>query len=266
MERWGEYLLVRPEPQAVWPKALPSEWSKAHMVYHRPEQSKGHWECAHGVPEAFSVRFEGLRFLVKPSGQQMGLFPEQAPNWRWIMDTLSRCASPIRVLNLFGYTGGATLSAAARGASVCHVDASRSAIKWTRQNLELSGLSEAPVRLITDDAVAFLKREIRRHKTYDAVIMDPPSFGRGPRGEVFKLREHLSGLMRLVLDVLSEEPFFVLVTAHTTGLSARVLREALDAIKQKHGGSVDSGELSLQSSGGHTLPCGLMARWQRNRS
>ena len=268
LERWGRYILLRPDPQVIWetPKKDP-RWNKLNAHYHRSRRGGGEWEFF-DLPEQWGIRYGDLRFALKPfSFKHTGLFPEQAVNWDWFSGKIRRRAeqtgkSP-RVLNLFAYTGGATLAAAAAGASVTHVDASKGMVTWAKENAHASGLSEAPVRWLVDDCVKFVEREIRRGNHYDGIIMDPPSYGRGPKGEVWKIEEKIYPLVCLCEKLLSEDPLFFLINSYTTGLQPAVLSYMLhSAIAGVHGGKVEADEVGLPVSvNGLVLPCGASGRW-----
>ncbi len=269
LERWGKYILVRPDPQVIWnTERKDHRWKKPNGHYHRSSNGGGEWEFFK-LPQEWDIRYNDLTFHLKPfSFKHTGLFPEQAVNWDWsasiIKGALAKDPSrEIRVLNLFAYTGGATLSAAAAGAHVTHVDASKGMVGWAKENAASSGLSAAPVRWLVDDCVKFVEREIRRGNTYDAVIMDPPSYGRGPKGEIWKIEDSIYPFIRLTAKVLTKKPLFFLINSYTTGLQPAVLTYMLEtAIVPKHGGSVDASEIGLPvSSNGLVLPCGASGRW-----
>jgi len=265
LERWGKYILVRPDPQAIWhtPKADP-RWKKPHGRYARSSTGGGAWEKKE-VPESWPIRYRNLTFQVKPMNfKHTGLFPEQAANWDFCADLIQAARRPISVLNLFAYTGGATVACAAAGASVCHVDAAKGMVAWAKENARLSGLADAPIRWIVDDCGKFVEREIRRGRRYDAVIMDPPSYGRGPSGEVWKLEDNLWPFVELVAGVLSHRPLFFLINSYTTGLAPSVLSYILETLVGKqYGGHTEAQELGLPAThSGLPLPCGATARWQ----
>ncbi len=269
LERWGKYILVRPDPQVIWnTERKDHRWKKPNGHYHRSSNGGGEWEFFK-LPQEWDIRYNDLTFHLKPfSFKHTGLFPEQAVNWDWsasiIKGALAKDPSrEIRVLNLFAYTGGATLSAAAAGAHVTHVDASKGMVGWAKENAASSGLSAAPVRWLVDDCVKFVEREIRRGNTYDAVIMDPPSYGRGPKGEIWKIEDSIYPFIRLTAKVLTQKPLFFLINSYTTGLQPAVLTYMLEtAIVPEHGGSVDASEIGLPvSSNGLVLPCGASGRW-----
>ncbi len=269
LERWGKYILVRPDPQVIWnTERKDHRWKKPNGHYHRSSNGGGEWEFFK-LPQEWDIRYNDLTFHLKPfSFKHTGLFPEQAVNWDWsasiIKGALAKDPSrEIRVLNLFAYTGGATLSAAAAGAHVTHVDASKGMVGWAKENAASSGLSAAPIRWLVDDCVKFVEREIRRGNTYDAVIMDPPSYGRGPKGEIWKIEDSIYPFIRLTAKVLTKKPLFFLINSYTTGLQPAVLTYMLEtAIVPEHGGSVDASEIGLPvSSNGLVLPCGASGRW-----
>lgn len=265
LERWGKYILLRPDPQVLWntPKNNPA-WKKLNAHYHRSTKGGGNWEFF-DLPEQWSVNYKELTFNLKPfSFKHTGLFPEQAANWDWFSDLIVNAGRPIKVLNLFAYTGGATCAAAKAGASVTHVDASKGMVTWAKENAASSGLSDAPIRWIVDDCVKFVEREIRRGNHYDAIIMDPPSYGRGPKGEIWKIEEKIHPFIALCEQLLSDNPLFFLVNSYTTGLAPAVLTYMISTeIVSKHGGSVESGEVGLPvSTTGLILPCGAAGRWQ----
>ncbi len=269
LERWGSYTLVRPDPQAIW--ATPRKdvrWADSDGQYHRSESGGGSWSKSK-LPEAWQIRYRDLVFNVRPMNfKHTGLFPEQAANWDWASDLIRRSGREISVLNLFGYTGAATVSCAKAGASVCHVDAAKGMVAWGKENAAASGLREAPIRWIVDDCAKFVEREIRRGRRYDAIIMDPPSYGRGPGGEVWKLEQNLWPFVSLCAGVLSEDPLFVLINSYTTGLSPSVLSYITESIfTKKFGGSSEAQELGLPvTASGLFLPCGASCRWKKSRS
>ncbi len=273
LERWGSYLLIRPDPQVIWTgmRRHPA-WKKADGVYRRSGKGGGAWN-ENRLPEEWEIGYTlgevPLRFLIKPMGfKHTGLFPEQAVNWDWMYTLIRSASRPVKVLNLFAYTGGASVACAAAGASVCHVDASKGMVAQARENARRSGLADAPIRYIVDDCRKFVEREIRRGNRYDAIIMDPPSYGRGPGGETWKLEENLCDFLRLTAQVLCENPLFVLVNSYTTGLSASTVKYLLEAQMQPvYGGNVCAEELGLpvtQSKG--FLPCGASARWTHEKT
>ena len=264
LERWGKYVLVRPDPQVIWntPKDDPL-WRKYDARYARSSTGGGKWANLR-LPEHWQVKYRELTFNVKPMNfKHTGVFPEQAANWDFIMETIRGAGRPINALNLFAYTGGATLACAAAGASVCHVDAAKGMVAWAKENAAASGLSDRPVRWIVDDCAKFVEREIRRGRKYDAIIMDPPSYGRGPGGEVWKLETNLWPFVQLVSGVLSDEPLFVIINSYTTGLSPSVLTYISESIFTKRfGGHSEAQELGLPvTDSGLVLPCGATCRW-----
>ncbi|MCI8538234.1 MAG: SAM-dependent methyltransferase [Oscillospiraceae bacterium] len=264
LERWGDKLLVRPDPQAIWntPRRHPG-WKKHDARYARSSTGGGQWE-ANRLPERWTVRYGGLTFNVKPMNfKHTGLFPEQAVNWDFAQQMIQGAGREISVLNLFAYTGGATAACAAAGAKVCHVDAAKGMVSWAKENAKASGLENAPIRWITDDCAKFVEREIRRGRRYDAIIMDPPSYGRGPSGEIWKLEEHLYPFVELAAGVLSEQPLFVIINSYTTGLAPSVLGYILDTlVTPEHGGHTECQELGLPVTvNGLALPCGSTGRW-----
>jgi len=264
LERWDRYLLVRPDPQAIWrTPRTDKRWQRPDARYARSSSGGGAWEFKR-VPQRWTVGYRGLTFNVKPMNfKHTGLFPEQAANWDFCMDAIRRAGRPISVLNLFAYTGAATVACAAAGASVCHVDAAKGMVQWARENAQSSGVADKPIRWIVDDCAKFAQREIRRGHKYDGIIMDPPSYGRGPTGEVWKLEEDLWPFVELVAQLLSDQPLFFLINSYTTGLAPSVLTYILETlVTKKHGGHTESQELGLPVSGsGLCLPCGATGRW-----
>ncbi len=264
LERWGKYLLVRPDPQAIWQtERTDPRWHKPHGRYARSASGGGQW-AKKDVPERWTVGYQELTFNIKPMNfKHTGLFPEQAANWDFCMDAIQRAGRPISVLNLFAYTGAATVACAAAGASVCHVDAARGMVAWAKENAQSSGLGDSPIRYIVDDCAKFAQREIRRGHKYDGIIMDPPSYGRGPSGEIWKLEENLWPFVELVSQLLSDQPLFFLINSYTTGLAPSVLTYILETlITKKHGGHTESQELGLPvTATGLALPCGATGRW-----
>ncbi|MEG1593667.1 MAG: class I SAM-dependent methyltransferase [Oscillibacter sp.] len=264
LERWNKQFLARPDPQAIWDTDHRNPaWRQVNARYFRSQEGGGHWEKK-SLPESWEMQYGELTFQVKPMNfKHTGLFPEQAVNWDFAMDKIRRADRPIRVLNLFGYTGAATVACAKAGASVCHVDAARGMVAWGRDNARLSGLENAPIRWIVDDCAKFVEREIRRGKCYDAIIMDPPSYGRGPSGEIWKLEENLFPFLKLCVGALSEKPLFVIVNSYTTGLAPSVLGYMLHLlIAEKFGGKCTWDELGLPvTETGLALPCGATGRW-----
>jgi len=271
LERWGKVVLRRPDPQAIWPPKLSQdEWDKADAIYQRSQTGGGGWRFEQNIPERWPVFYENkadrLGFYVKMMGfKHTGLFPEQAVNWNYIIEKIKNAKRSISVLNLFAYTGGATIAAAYAGAEVCHVDSSKGMVNWAKENIVLNGLSDRKVRFIVDDVVKFVKREIRRGKRYDCIIMDPPSYGRGPEGEKWEIETELFALVENCCELLSDEPLFFLVNGYTTGLSSTILTNVLKMSSvMKFGGKVTNGEIGLcASSSKLVLPCGTFARWER---
>lgn len=267
LEQWGPYLLSRPEPQAMWAPQSPAAWEAAHAVYHRSHAGGGQWEYKEPLPDQWEITYANkLRFIVRPTGfKHTGLFPEQAVNWDFMGEKIRAAGGRVRVLNLFAYTGGATLACAAAGASVCHVDASKGMVAWARENQQLSGLAEKPIRWIVDDCQKFVEREIRRGSLYDGVIMDPPSYGRGPGGEVWKLEDSVYDLVKLCAGVLTENPLFFAINSYTTGLSPSVMEYILNTTVSRRfagKGTTFSSEIGLPvTATGCPLPCGSTAVW-----
>ncbi len=264
VERWGKQILVRPDPQAIWPKIeTESAWKRANAVYHRSKSGGGQWEIRK-LPAQWTISYKELTFNLKPmSFKHTGLFPEQAANWDFIMEKVRGAGRPVSVLNLFAYTGGATLAAAAAGANVCHVDASKGMTQWARENAASSGLADKPIRWIVDDCKKFVQREIRRGHKYDAIIMDPPSYGRGPSGETWKIEEDVADFVKLTMELLSDHPLFVLISSYSTGLAPSVMAYLLGITAQaQHDGYIEAQELGLPvQSTGLVLPCGSSARF-----
>ena len=264
VEKWGPHILVRPDPQAIWPQTDPAgPWQRANAVYHRSKSGGGQWEIRK-LPAQWTISYQSLRFNLKPmSFKHTGLFPEQAVNWDFIMDQIRAAGRPVQVLNLFAYTGGATLAAAAAGASVCHVDASKGMTQWARENAATSGLADRPIRWIVDDCKKFVQREIRRGRKYDAIIMDPPSYGRGPSGETWKIEEDVADFVALTMQLLSDRPLFVLISSYSAGLAPSVMAYLLGITAgAQHKGEIEAQELGLPvCSTGLTLPCGSSARF-----
>ena len=263
LERWGQYTLIRPDPQVIWnsEKTHPM-WRAADAAYHRSRAGGGAWGENH-LPESWVIRYGDLQFRVRPMGfKHTGLFPEQAANWDWFSDLIRRAGRPIKVLNLFAYTGGATVAAAKAGASVCHVDAAKGMVAAAKENAALSGLSEAPIRYIVDDCRKFVERELRRGNRYEGIIMDPPSYGRGPTGEVWKIEENIDALVDLVSGVFSDKPLFFLLNSYTTGLSASAMKYITQLrIGKRLGGVTEADELGLPvGHDGFALPCGSSVR------
>ena len=268
LERWGRFVLRRPDPQIIWKNSASHKlWKRADAVYTRSAKGGGEW-TKNNLPEQWNIKYGNLTFVLKPMGfKHTGLFPEQAANWDWFSDLIKRAGRPIKVLNLFAYTGGATLAAAAAGASVVHVDASKGMVAQAKLNASLSGLGEAPIRYIVDDCKKFVEREIRRGNKYEAIIMDPPSYGRGPSGEIWKIEDSVHELVSLTASILSDDPLFFLINSYTTGLSPAAMQYILGlTVVSKHGGEVLASELGLPvTQTGFPIPCGASARWQSNK-
>ena len=265
LERWGKYILVRPDPQIIWRDAGKHPlWKKADAIYRRSSSGGGGWK-QNRLPEQWHIQYGDLKFLIKPMGfKHTGLFPEQAANWDWFAEKIKKAGRPIKVLNLFAYTGGATVAAAKAGASVVHVDAAKNMVAQAKENARLSGLAEAPIRYIVDDCKKFVEREIKRGNFYDAIIMDPPSYGRGPSGEVWKIEDSVDELVTLAAKVLSKEPLFFLINSYTTGLSPLAMSYILDLrVRARFGGKTDASEIGLPvTQTGSILPAGASARWE----
>lgn len=271
LERWGDYILIRPDPQIIWKGAARHPlWKKADGIYKRSQSGGGGW-AKQAMPESWRISYRELGFVLKPMGfKHTGLFPEQAANWDWFSDIIKRTKTKqpqrqIKVLNLFAYTGGATMAAAKAGAQVVHVDASKGMVALAKENAVCSGLSDAPIRYIVDDCKKFVEREIRRGNKYDGIIMDPPSYGRGPSGEVWKLEDSIDELISLTASLLSDDPLFFLVNSYTTGLSPLTMSYILILkVKNIYGGEIESGELGLRvTQTGAYLPCGASSRWYK---
>lgn len=261
LERFGDVVLARPDPQALWTKGRDGEWEPQGRF--EREGKDGKW-IGKQLPKSWTMEFGGLKFLIKPTSfKHTGLFPEQLSNWQWGSELIKNAGREVKALNIFGYTGGATLAAAAAGASVTHVDASKTAVAWARENAALSGLEEKPIRWITEDALTFLKREIKRGNRYDAIVMDPPAFGHGPGGEVWKFEEHFLELLKLCGEVLSDKPLFVLINGYAAGYSPLAFAYNLEDIEKKFGGSIEYGDIAIEEKGsGRALPAGIFARWK----
>lgn len=266
LERWGEIILIRPDPQIIWNTPRKNSlWKKAHARYHRSSSGGGQWEVYKSLPDVWQVHYHQLTFQIKPMGfKHTGVFPEQAINWDFVARKIKQSEKQLNVLNLFAYTGGATLACAQAGAQVCHVDASKGMVQWAKENAAASALADKPVRWLVDDCIKFVQREQRRGHKYDGIIMDPPSYGRGPGGEVWKLEEQLYNLVELCAAVLCEKPKFFILNSYTTGLSPAVMEYLLAVtLKSKFGGKVSSDEIGLNvSQTGQILPCGSTAIWQ----
>jgi 23S rRNA (cytosine1962-C5)-methyltransferase len=266
LERWGSIVLRRPDPQIIWPIAKETGvWKSPDAHYHRSSSGGGQWEYNKDLPERWTIAYDKLHFHIKPTSfKHTGLFPEQAANWKWMIDKIQGAGRKIRVLNLFAYTGGASVACAFAGAEVVHVDASKGVVQWAKENLQLSGLGERPVRFITDDVFKFVQREQRRGTQYDAIIMDPPSYGRGPNGETWKLETDLFPFVESCMQIMSDKPLFMLVNSYTTGISATVLKNILAmSLGKTYGGNITCGEIGLPITASKLmLPCGILGRWE----
>lgn len=266
LENWGGYTLVRPDPQIIWKnKSFPDKWKNANATYKRSKTGGGAWSYRTKLPASWQIKYGNLVFNIKPMGfKHTGLFPEQAVNWDWMMYKIKNSRRPIKVLNLFAYTGGATVACLAAGASVCHVDSSKGMVAWAKENVISSNLQDKPVRYIVDDVIKFVQREIRRGNTYDAIIMDPPSYGRGTSGEVWQFEENIADLVELCTKILSNKPLFFLINSYTTGISPEVLSNILKINLNKYNGKITSGEIGLpMKSSNLLLPCGIFGRWEK---
>ena len=266
LERWGNYILDRPDPQIVWKeKSFPLKWKNADAIYYRSKKGGGHWENVTDVPTSWQIKYKDLTFNIKQMGfKHTGLFPEQAVNWDYMIDKIKKSNRKIKVLNLFAYTGGATVACAYAGADVVHVDSSKGMVAWAKENIASSNLTDRYVRFIVDDVIKFVQREIRRGNKYDAIIMDPPSFGRGANGEVWNIEDSLYDLIKLCEQVLSDNPLFFLINSYTTGMSPKVLENLLNlTINKKYKGKVSSGEVGLPMTNSTlVLPCGIYGLWE----
>ena len=267
LERWGNITLIRPDPQVIWKTEKKNPlWKKADAVYHRSQTGGGNWEIRNKIPDFWTINYRDLTFNIKTMGfKHTGLFPEQATNWDLTAEIIKNANREVKVLNLFAYTGGATVSALKAGASVCHVDASKGMTLWAKENAASSGVADKSVRWIVDDCIKFVQREIRRGNKYDIIIMDPPSYGRGPGGEVWKLENEVYGFVELCSQVLSDDPLMVLINSYTTGLSPSVMEYILGAVvKKRFGGKVEGSEIGLRTTeNGLILPCGASAIWSK---
>lgn len=266
LERWGKFILDRPDPQIVWKEKTNKElWNKANAIYHRSKKGGGYWENKTSVPSNWQIKYKDLTFNIKQMGfKHTGLFPEQAVNWDYMINKIKKSNRKIKVLNLFAYTGGATVACAYAGADVVHVDSSKGMVSWAKENIVSSNLEDRYVRFIVDDCIKFVQREIRRGNKYDAIVMDPPSFGRGANGEVWNIEESLFPLIKLCEEVLSDNPLFFLINSYTTGMSPTVLENILNiTINRKYNGRVTSGEVGLpMKSSNLILPCGIYGLWE----
>ena len=267
LEKWGKYILSRPDPQIIWKeKMYPEEWKKADAIYSRSKTGGGSWKYNKKLPENWQIKYKGLIFNIKPMGfKHTGLFPEQAVNWDWMIEKIQNAKREIKVLNLFAYTGGATVACLYAGASVCHVDSSKGMVSWAKENVYSSGLADKKIRYIVDDVNKFVAREIRRGNKYDAIIMDPPSYGRGANGEVWQFENNIYDLVELCKQVLSDNPLFFLINSYTTGISSTVLANILNlTIEKKYKGQVTCGEVGLPMENSDLiLPCGIYGRWEK---
>lgn len=264
LERWGDIVLIRPDPQIIWTKKThENKWKTANAIYNRSKTGGGSWQYKKKMPSEWKIKYKNLTFNIKPMGfKHTGLFPEQAVNWDWMMEKIKSAKRDIKVLNLFAYTGGATVACLSAGASVCHVDSSKGMVSWSKENVNASGLKDRPVRYIVDDVVKFVNREIRRGNKYDAIIMDPPSYGRGAKGEVWRFEEDIASLVELCMQVMSDKPLFFLINSYTTGISAKVLENIL-RINMKQDGIFESGEVGLPMKDSKiVLPCGIYGKWE----
>ena len=266
LERWGKYLLVRPDPQVIWnKKTFENKWKDANATYNRSKTGGGSWSYKTKLPESWKIQYKDLTFNIKLMGfKHTGLFPEQAVNWDWMINKIESAKRPIKVLNLFAYTGGASVACLYAGASVCHVDSSKGMVAWAKENVTSSKLQDKPIRYIVDDVVKFVQREIRRENTYDAIIMDPPSYGRGTNGEVWQFEDSINNLIELCMQVLSDNPLFFLINSYTTGISSTVLSNILNLnMNNKYKGKITSGEIGLPMKNSELiLPCGIYGRWE----
>ena len=266
LEKWGNIILSRPDPQIIWKDQAHSEqWKKADAIYSRSKTGGGSWKYNKKLPENWQIKYKDLTFNIKPMGfKDTGLFPEQAVNWDWMIEKIKKAKKEIKVLNLFAYTGGATVACLYAGASVCHVDSSKGMVSWAKENVQSSGLADKKVRYIVDDVNKFVAREIRRGNKYDAIIMDPPSYGRGANGEVWQFENNIYDLVELCKQVLSDNPLFFLINSYTTGISSSVLANILKlTIVKKYKGQVNSGEVGLPMENSElVLPCGIYGRWE----
>ena len=276
LERWKDIILVRPDPQIIWKeKQFSEKWKSANARYDRSNTGGGHWDYKKRLPESWQIKYKNLTFNIKPMGfKHTGIFPEQAVNWDWMMSKISNIIKEekrdIKVLNLFAYTGGATVACLSAGASVCHVDSSKGMVSWAKENVISSELQDRPVRYIVDDVIKFVNREIRRGNKYDAIIMDPPSYGRGANGEVWKFEENIPELVNLCMKVLSDKPVFFLINSYTTGISSMVLENILKLnMKDRFGkkivqGKFENGEIGLPMTNSELiLPCGIYSKWEK---
>ncbi len=269
LERWGKMILLRPDPQIIWDHGDLEEKYKGQIdaIYHRNNKGGGYWENLKSVPDHWTVKYKDLTFCIKQMGfKHTGLFPEQAVNWDFMMQKIKNSTRPVKVLNLFAYTGAASVACLRAGASVTHVDSSRGMVDWCKENVKASELEQEPIRYLVDDVIKFVKREIRRGNKYDAIVMDPPSYGRGANGEVWNIENDLSELLKLCEQILSDQPLFFIINSYTTGLSATVLKNLLlEGINKKYQGKVTCGEVGIPIKNSQLiLPCGIYGRWESN--
>lgn len=267
LERWGDYILLRPDPQIIWNTGeLYSKYKDSiDAVYYRSSQGGGYWKNLRSVPSEWNISYKDLKFHIKQMGfKHTGLFPEQAVNWDFMMEKIKRANRPIKVLNLFAYTGGASVACLKAGASVTHVDSSRGMVEWCKENVRMNGLEDRPIRYLVDDVLKFVEREIRRGNQYDAIVMDPPSYGRGANKEVWNIEKDLTHLIDLCMSILSDKPLFFLINSYTTGLSATTLANVLEVtVKKKYQGMISAGEVGLPiTNSSLVLPCGIYGRWE----
>lgn len=263
LEKWGNIILSRPDPQIIWKqKSFPKKWNEINATYNRSSSGGGSWEFNKKMPDKWQIQYKNLTFNIKPMGfKHTGLFPEQAVNWDWMISKIKSETRQIKVLNLFAYTGGATVACLSAGASVCHVDSSKGMTQWAKENVQASGLEKKPVRFIVDDVVKFVNREIRRGNKYDAIIMDPPSYGRGAKGEIWQFEDNIYDLVELCSKVLSENPLFFLINSYTTGISSKVLEDILNLTVANKFKKIDSGEIGLPMENSRlVLPCGIYGK------
>jgi len=265
LERWKDFYLIRPDPQIIWKeKSNQKKWDLADAVYKRSKTGGGGWEYKKRLPQSWQIKYKDLTFNVKPMGfKHTGIFPEQSVNWDWMINRIQNSKRKIAVLNLFAYTGGASVACLYAGASVCHVDSSKGMVTWAKENVAASGLQDKPIRYIVDDVIKFVNREIKRGNVYDAIIMDPPSYGRGSSGEVWQFEENISELVSLCTKILSNSPLFFLINSYTTGISPEVLANILRLNLKRYKGIIEAGEIGLPMSDSNLiLPCGIYGRWE----
>ena len=271
LEKWGDIVLLRPDPQIIWKdKSFPNKWKDVNATYNRSKTGGGAWKYNKKTPDKWQIHYKNLTFNIKTMGfKHTGLFPEQAVNWDWMIEKIKeeirKGKKEVKILNLFAYTGGATVACLSAGASVCHVDSSKGMTTWAKENVISSGLKDKPVRFIVDDVVKFVNREIRRGNKYDGIIMDPPSYGRGAKGEVWQFEENIYDLVELCTNVLSKDPLFFLINSYTTGISNMVLKDILElTVAKKHKGKIEAGEIGLPMENSKlVVPCGIYGRWEK---